>query len=73
MNAPLPSEDVKAFIGRCKCGGIVFASVDKPEYRKENGEQVADLIENGFTIEHVPVETARKGKWCTKSKEHMRG
>jgi hypothetical protein len=66
-------EDLKAFVGRCKCGGVVFAAVDKPEYRKDNAEAVADLIANGFTIEHIPIALARESKWCTKSKEHMRG
>lgn len=74
MSDALPDDaQVKCYVAHCKCGGIVFAAVDKPEYRKDNGDAIADLISNGFTVQHVPVATAREGKWCTKSKEHMRG
>lgn len=58
--------------GRCKCGGIVYAGVNGPQYRKDNAREVAALIRKGFAIETASLEVARQGKWCTDSKEHMR-
>lgn len=63
----------QCYIGKCVCGGIVFAGVDRPEHRKDNASDIADLMRRGFTVERVAVEAARTGKWCLKSKEHMRG
>lgn len=75
MSNPTEDEVVKkpCFIGRCKCGGIVFASVDEPERRKDNAKEVASLVRGGFSIATETVGAARTGTWCTHSKEHMRG
>lgn len=67
------TDPVTCTIGRCKCGGIVFAGVDGPEYRKDNAREVAKLIRAGFSIAtDQPIDVARGGAWCMKSKEHMR-
>ena len=67
-------KDPTCTIGRCKCGGIVFAGVEGAEYRKDNAREVAKLVRAGFDIETGrPLDAARKGKWCSDSKEHMRG
>lgn len=61
-------------LGLCSCGGIIFASEETPENRENNAREVAKLIRRGFSIvTGQPLDAARKGKWCTKSKEHMRG
>lgn len=66
------SANKPCFIGRCKCGGIMFASVDEPQRRKENAKEVAKLVRGGFSISTETVGVARTGAWCTNSKEHMR-
>lgn len=65
---------VTCILGRCCCGGIIFASVETPEHRTDNAKEVAKLIRGGFSVATAqPLDAARKGTWCTKSKEHMRG
>lgn len=63
--------DPKCYIARCKCGGI--AAVDDPDHPKDTARSVAEVIQDGFAVERVELDVARTGKWCTKSKEHMRG
>ena len=66
------SANTPCFIGRCKCGGIMFASVDEPQRRKDNANEVAKLVRGGFSISTETVGVARTGSWCMNSKEHMR-
>ena len=69
----MSDETVTCILGRCRCGGIIFASVETPEHRKDNAKEVAKLIRAGFAVATAqPLDDARKGKWCLKSKEHMR-
>lgn len=70
---PTEEQDPTCTIGRCKCGGIVFAGVEGAEHRKANAREVAKLVRAGFNVETGrPLDTARSGSWCTQSKEHMR-
>ena len=64
-------QQARCFIGLCKCGGIVFASVDEPQYAKDNAKEVGALIRRGFSVTTESVDVARKGRWCRSSKEHM--
>lgn len=45
------------YIARCKCGcrGIVFATVDRPEYKEDVAKDVSEMILAGYAIEHVTV------------------
>lgn len=60
-------------IGKCKCGGIVFAAVDEPKRRQDTAKEIAKLVRRGFAVATIPIEEVRMGKWCMDSKEHMRG
>lgn len=71
MSSPQSNNTANCFIGRCKCGGIVFAAVDEPKYRNDNAKEVADLIRKGFAIETRPVADARNERWCSDSRTHM--
>jgi len=65
-------QNVNCIIARCKCGGIVFAAVDRPEYRKDTAKSVADVLRRGFDIETLPIGTVRGARWCMESKKHMK-
>ena len=52
------SEDM-AYIARCKCGGVVMATVDNPDHQKENAKEIARCVRDGLTIERVSVEYVR--------------
>lgn len=54
-------ENVPAYIARCKCGcgGIIMATVDRPEHAKDVARDVADAIRDGYTVEHVTVGYVR--------------
>jgi len=56
----MANEDVPAYIGRCKCGAIRFATVDVPEYRESNADYIAQCIRDGLRIEPVTVGYVRK-------------
>lgn len=51
------AKNTGSYIARCKkgCGGIVFATVDIPEHAEDVARDVAEMIANGYTIEHVTV------------------
>ena len=56
MNAELElRKKTPAYIALCKCGAIVMATVDKPEYAGNVANDVADCIRRGFKIERVTV------------------
>lgn len=63
------TEDPKCYIGRCVCGGIVFACVDDPKHTDDTAKAVAECLRDGFPIERVELDVARNGTWCTTSKE----
>jgi hypothetical protein len=49
-------------IARNVGGGMIFATVDKPEYAKDNGKEVGKLIRQGFSVSRVTgAEVKRPG------------
>ena len=62
----MSDEDIPAYIGRCKCGGIVFAQVNDPKdnddkaYQKSMSHEIGRCIRAGLTIENSTVGYARK-------------
>lgn len=55
-----PAEPARmAYIGRCKCGHVVAAAMDEPEYRKDNAKEVARWMRDGLTIERLDVDAVR--------------
>jgi len=50
-----------AYIGRCRCGcgAITFACMDRPEWSKDTAKSVAQAIRDGYTIEHVALDSFR--------------
>lgn len=58
-----------SYIARCKCGcgGLVFATVDDPSFRKDTAKEVAVMIQDGYIIERMIIEGVRKAAWgCQK-------
>lgn len=52
----------KAYIARCKCGGIVMAcAASHPE---DAAKEVASCIKAGFSVERMDDEGVRTGRWC---------
>lgn len=49
-----------AYIGRRPCGCIGFAAVDIPELAKDNANEIAACIRDGWTVEHVTVGYVRE-------------
>ena len=41
--------------------GYAIISIDRPEYRKSTAKMVANWILKGATVNHVPLEKARRG------------
>lgn len=66
------SEDralVPCYIARCKCGcgGLVFASIDEPQFTKETAKSVADIIKRGYAVERTTLGEVNSMKWrCQK-------
>jgi hypothetical protein len=47
-----------AYVARCKCGcgGIIMATMDLPDLKDDNANEIADCIRVGHTIErHTPA------------------
>jgi len=57
----------KSYIGRCKCGNIVAASVIESDKfvvdKKELAKDVADWIREGLSVEQVDSEQVRIQMW----------
>ena len=54
-----------AYVGHCQtCGAWCAASVDKPEYVRDNAKFVAQMIRDGLWVDRVPVVAVRAGQWC---------
>jgi len=59
------SED--AYIGKCKCGGIIYAAVVLPEIdetRTRTANDISDLIKKGFDVGRMKCEDVKDAKWC---------
>jgi len=65
-------DQVKAYIARCQCGGIIFACADDPKYAEDTARSVAEVIKDGFSVERVPLDTARNSKWCDNVRAHRK-
>lgn len=50
-----------------KCGGcrrVVFAAVKQPGViDRDTKREIADMVANGCTVEHVPAEVVRAEEW----------
>lgn len=64
-----------AYIARCKCGTIIMATVDRPEYAEDVANDVADCIRRGFAVERVTVGYVHENGLteCTCKKEGENG
>jgi hypothetical protein len=61
------SDTTPTYIGRCKCGQVVFAVVDDGEFPKETAES-AQCIRAGLAIERVTVAWVHEnGLWVDAS------
>ena len=49
-----------AYIGRKACGCVVAAVADEPKHRKETAVVVFGYLMDGYTIDRVTLEEARK-------------
>ncbi len=54
-----------AYVAYCKCGGLIFASVDDEKGLQLNAKEVPKLRKAGFKIDRIDCETVRTSKWCT--------
>lgn len=48
-----------AYIGRCKCGALVAATVDNPERKRQVAQDVAEFIRDGLAVERVDSDVVR--------------
>ena len=53
------TEELMSYIGRKPCGCVVFATIDRPEYKKDIAREIGKCLRQGLTIERMPVEQAR--------------
>jgi len=58
------SENEMAYVAICECGGLVMATVDLPEYRKDVAKEVASCIKKGYEIGRMTVKKVKAAKWC---------
>lgn len=59
------SDATHAHVGICSsCGKMFAASVDLPEYRKQNAKFVADIVRRGHRLGHVLITEVRSATWC---------
>ena len=52
-------EVVFAYVAKKACGHYRFAAVDCPDMRASNTKEITRLLNEGWTVERVPVEQAR--------------
>ena len=57
-------ENNPAYIARCKCGcgGIIMATIDNPEHKKDVAKEVAKCIRDGYSVEQVTIGYVRQSK-----------
>jgi hypothetical protein len=53
-----------AYVALCKCGGLVMATMDGPERKKETARYVAMHIKMGHEIRHVTATEVRAMHFC---------
>lgn len=46
------------------CGKLYFATVDKPEFAKDNAKELRKLMADGIKIESMTVAEVRQAHWC---------
>lgn len=57
----MSNETVPSYAGYCpECKGLVFVSVDLPEYTKNNAKDIAKAIRDGMTIGKMTVGEVKK-------------
>jgi len=52
------------YVGRDKCGCIVFAVADMPGHEKSTAEDVAEAIADGYIVERVTAQYTRDNFGC---------
>lgn len=48
-----------SYIGRCKCGAIVAATIDEPARKRQVAQDVAEMIRDGLAVERVDSDVVR--------------
>ena len=60
-----------------KCGGcqrVVFAAVKQPGViDSKTKREIADMVANGCTVEHVPAEVVRAEEWMCACDDALAG
>lgn len=50
-------------VARCTCGGVIFASANIEELRKENAKEAARAIRAGHFIAYMTDDEVREAKF----------
>ena len=53
-----------SYVAKCKCGGIVMATMDIPNHAEDVAKEVASCLKAGFRITRMSCERVRKAAWC---------
>ncbi len=57
-------DDSMAYVAYCKCGGMIFASVDDERGLTINAKEFPELRKAGFKIDRINCKTVRASRWC---------
>jgi hypothetical protein len=49
-----------AYVGITPCNCMVCATVDEPQYARDNAKHVSAWLRDGLRVERVPVEQVRQ-------------
>jgi hypothetical protein len=54
------ADEFMSYIGRCKCGEIIAATVDDPRHKKDTIREINDWLRDGLDIERVTTDYVRE-------------
>jgi hypothetical protein len=65
----MDNENEMAYVALCKCGGLVMATMDRPDRRKDAAREVAKCIRLGYAIKRMTADEVRALSWCKNNGE----
>jgi hypothetical protein len=57
------NEDM-AYVAICKCGGIVMATMDSVERKRDVAKEVAACLRDGYEIKRITAPEVRASSFC---------
>lgn len=53
-----------AYVAYCQCGGMVMATVDSEDRKREVAKVIASCVRGGFPVQRITNDEVRQASWC---------